>query len=121
MKVGGQVITLTIKYLGSTSTGQPFTEGETRSVNVTVEALVQNNGYQGDNVTYTGTVLDSTSAKLPATFVATLKFGATTVVNNQVFDAGHYSQSTGLLTLSFVVPAGSGQSQVTLQWSDQII
>jgi hypothetical protein len=112
---------LTIKYLGSTSTGQTFTEGETRSVNVTLEGLVPNNGYQGDNVTYTATVLDSTSAKLPATFVATLKFGATTVVSNQAFDASHYSQSSGQLTVSFLVPSGSGQSTVTLTWTDQII
>jgi len=112
---------MTVKYLGSTSTGQTFTEGETRSVNVTSEALNPTSGYQGDSVTYTATVLDSTSAKLPATFVATLKFGATTVVSNQAFGSSHYSQSTGQLSISFLVPAGSGQSTVTLTWADQII
>lgn len=112
---------MTVKYTGDDSTGTNFTTGETRTVDVTTEDLDVHAGYEGDPVTYTATVLDSTEAKLPATFVASLKINGTEVVSDQVFDAGHYSQSTGLLTLAWVVPAATGALTVKLTWEDQVI
>lgn len=110
-----------VKFLGSQSTGIAFETGETRSVNVTGEALSVSSGYEGDTITYTATVLDSTTAKLPASFVATLKLNGTDLVTNQAFDVSVYNQSTGLLTLDFTVPAGAGTYTVKLTWAEQEI
>ncbi|MCJ7768724.1 hypothetical protein MUP79_10085 [Candidatus Bathyarchaeota archaeon] len=107
--------------MGDDSIGTNFTTGEARTVDVTTEDLDVHTGFEGDPVTYTATVLDSTAAKLPATFVASLKIDGTEVVTDQVFDAGHYSQSTGLLTLAWVVPAPTGALTVKLTWEDQVI
>lgn len=104
---------MTIKYVGDESTGTPFTVGETRTVVVTSEVNDPISGYDGDAISYTATVLDSESDKLPAAFEASLKLWLAgspadfeyEVITDQVFDAGHYSQSTGLLTLSWTVPA----------------
>ena len=112
---------MAVKYLGDDSTGTNFTQGESRTVDVTGEDLDVHTGYEGDPISYTATVLDSTAAKMPASFVASLKLNGTEVISDQVFDAGHYSQSTGLLTLPWVVPAGSGALTVKLTWEDQVI
>ncbi len=110
-----------IKYLVGQSTGQPFDTGETRSVDVTLESLDISSGYEGDTVTYIATVLDSTLAKLPAAFVADLLINGTKLKDAQVFDAGVYDQSTGILTLVCVVPAAVGSFTVKLDWAEQII
>jgi len=110
-----------IKFLGSQSTGIAFETGETRSVNVTVEGVSSPNGFEGDTITYTATILDSITSKLPATFVATLKINGTALITDQVFDASVYSQATGLLTLDFIVPAGEGTFTVKLEWAEQQI
>ena len=113
---------MAIKYLGDDSTGHAFTTGETRTVTVTSEELDVAAGYEGDTVTYTATVVDSTAAKLPATFVADLLLGAAKLKDAQAFGAGQYSQSTGLLTLVCTIPSGaSGEETVKLSWADQII
>jgi len=110
-----------IKFLAGVSTGQSFETYETRTVDVTAENLSVSVGYEGDSVTYTATVLDSTVAKLPATFVATLKINGTDLIIDQVFDAGVYDQGTGLLTLILTVPAVLGPLTVTLNWAEQVI
>jgi len=110
-----------IKFLAGLSPGQSFETYETRTIDVTAENLTAPTGYVGDSVTYTATVLDSTIAKLPATFVATLKINGTDLIIDQVFDAGVYDQGTGLLTLIFTVPAAVGAFTVTLNWAEQII
>ena len=112
---------LGIKYAAGSSTGTAYETGETRTVNVTAESLSAVSGYEGDTVTYTATVLDSTVAKLPATFVATLKINGTDLIVDQVFDAAVYSQSTGELNLDFTVPAAVAVLSVTLNWAEQII
>lgn len=110
-----------VKYLAGSSAGTAYETGETRTVNVTSELLTAVSGYEGDPVTYSATVLDSTVAKLPATFVADLKINGTVLVNDQIFNAGVYNQTTGLLTLPFTVPADVGALSVTLEWLEQII
>jgi hypothetical protein len=112
---------MTVKYVGDESTGHAFTTGETRTVDVTNEELDLATGYEGDEITYTATVLDSTAAKLPATFETDLLCDVTVVIDDQVFDAGHYSQATGLLTLVWIVPAAEGNFTVKMVWVDQII
>ena len=111
-----------IKFLAGTSSGAAFETYETRTVNVTAEALDVSVGYEGDSVQYTATVLDSIVEKLPAAFVATLKINGTDLVASQVFDVSVYDQATGLLTLDFMVPAAPiGALTVTLDWAEQII
>lgn len=112
---------LPTKYAANSSTGTPFETGETRTLVVTAEALDAVNGYEGDTVTYTATVLDDQAAKLPETFVADLEINSTKVVTAQVFDGGHYDQGTGLLTLTFTVPAAVGTFTVKLVWAEQEI
>jgi len=112
---------LPVKYVGSQSTGTPYETGETRTIDVTAEALDAVNGYEGDTVTYTATVLDDQAAKLSETFVADLEINSTKVVTDQVFDAGHYDQGTGELTLTFTVPAAVGAYTVKLVWAEQLI
>ena len=110
-----------IKFEAGVSTGTPYETGETRQVTITAESLSAVDGYEGDTITYTATVLDNTVAKLPAAFVATLKINGTALITDQVFDAGVYDQGTGLLTLIFTVPAAVGVFSVTLDWAEQII
>lgn len=109
------------KYLSGQSTGQPFDTEETRSVVVTGESLDISSGYEGDTVVYTATVKDDQSASLPAAFVADLLIDGVEVVSDQVFDVAVYEQATGLLTLSWVVPAAVGSFTVKLSWDEQII
>ena len=110
-----------IKFEAGTSPGTPYETGETRQVAVTAEGLSAVSGYEGDSITYTATVLDNTAAKLPASFVATLKMNGTALITDQVLDAGVYDQGTGLLTLIFTVPAAVGAFSVTLEWAEQTI
>jgi len=112
---------MAIKYLVGTSSGTAFETGETRTVTVTAENLSVSSGYEDDVITYTSTVLDSTVAKLPATFVATLKINGTDLITDQVLDAGVYDQGTGGLSLDFTVPAAVGSFTITLDWAEQII
>lgn len=112
---------MAIKFLGAASTGAGFDTGETRSVDVTAENLDVSAGYEDDVVNYTATVLDSTTAKLPAAFVASLKIDGTVLIADQVFDVAVYDQATGLLDLDFVVPAAVGSFAVTLEWAEQEI
>ena len=110
-----------VKYLAGLSTGSPLETGETRSVDVTVEALDKATAYEGDEVTYTATVKDSTAASLPATFVADLELNGEKVIEGQAFDAVVYDQATSLLTLTFTVPATLGAHTVKLVWAEQLI
>lgn len=109
------------KYLSGESSGQPFETLETRSVVVTAEALDLSQAYEGDTVVYTATVKDDQAASLPATFVADLMINGTELISSQILDAGVYDQATGLLTLSFTVPAAVGAFTVKLSWDEQII
>lgn len=111
---------MAIKLKAGVSVGQPFSTGETRDVNVTAEGLSLSSGFEGDTVTYTATVLDDTAAKVPATFVASLKINGVDLILDQIFDALVYDQATGLLTLDFIVPAAVGAFTVTLEWIKQI-
>jgi len=112
---------MSIKFLGDVSPGTPFDTGETRTVNVTAEALSVTSGYEGETVTYTATVLDSIAEKLPAAFVATLKINGTDLVIDQAFDVAVYDQATGELTIDFTVPVAVGSFAITLNWAEQII
>ena len=94
---------------------------ETRTVEVTDEALDKTQGYEGDEVVYTATVLDNTAEKLPATFVVDLEINGTKVITGQVLDAAVYDQTTGLLTLTWTVPADVGAFTVSLVWAEQLI
>lgn len=112
-----------IKYLGDLSTGTPFETGDTRAVIVTSELCTPVSGYEGDTITYTATVLDDETVpeKLPATFVATLKINGTDLVINQVFNVAVYNQTTGVLTIDFIVPVNVGLFTVKLHWAEQFI
>ena len=112
---------MAIKFIGNGSLGQPFEVGETRTVDLSGENLSAASGYEGETITYTVTIIDNTTAKLPATFVATLKINGTDLITDQVFDAGVYNQTTGLLTLDFTVPSAVGSFTVSLVWAEQII
>ena len=109
------------KYLAGLSTGTPFEVLETRTVVVTAEGLDISSGYEGATIIYTATVKDDLAASLPVTFVADLKLNGTELIADQILDAGVYDQGTGLLTLSFVVPAAVGNFDVKLSWDEQII
>ena len=110
-----------IKFIAGSSTGTAFDTGETRSVDVTAESLSEVSGYEGETITYTATVLDSTVAKLPAAFVATLKINGTSLVVDQDFNVGVYDQATGELNIDFTVPAAVGAFTVSLDWAEQEI
>lgn len=116
---------MAIKYLGDESTGTPFTVGETRTVLVTSELNDPISGYEGGIIEYTATVLDSEADKMPATFEADLMLDTTVptkLIDGQAFGETVYSQSTGLLTLVWEVPAYAAEvTTVTLKWEDQII
>jgi len=110
-----------IKYLAGSSLGTAFETGETRSVIVTLESVSAVSGYEDDVITYACTVLDSEAETVPAAFVATLKVNGTNLIVDQAFDAGVYSQATGVLSLDFTVPASVGEFSVTLNWAEQVI
>ena len=110
-----------VKYSAGSSAGTPFETGETKSVVVTAELNDPVSGYEGDTVVYTATVKDNLEAALPATFVASLKINGTVVITDQVFDATVYDPETKLLTLSFTVPAPTGELTVVLDWAEQLI
>ncbi len=114
-------MSLPIRYKASQSAGAAFATGGTRNVVVTGESLDVVEGYEGDTIIYTATVLDDTSAKMPATFVADLEINSTKVVTAQVFDTAHYDQTTGELTLDWMVPADVGTFVVKLVWAMQLI
>ena len=112
---------MTTRFQSGQSPGVDFTLEETRTVNVTAEALAPTSGYKGDTVVYTATVLDNTGAKLPAAFVATLLFNAQNVFSGAL-DAAVYDQATGELTISFSVPDGAaGVKTLRLTWNQQDI
>lgn len=110
-----------VKYVGSESAGSPLETGETRTVDVTVEALDKATAYEGDEVTYTATVKDSIATSLPATFAADLELNGEKVITGQVFDVAVYDEATSLLTLTFTVPATVGAHTVKLVWAEQLI
>ena len=109
------------KYLSGSSTGQPFTTEETRTVAVTDEALDKSSGYEGETVVYTATVKDDLGNALPATFVADLLINGTELITDQILNAAVYDPITYLLTLSWQVPAAVGAFTVKLSWDEQII
>ncbi|MBA7491247.1 hypothetical protein ES702_01792 [subsurface metagenome] len=109
------------KYKADVSIGTPFETGGTRDVIVTAEGLDEVSGYEGDPVVYTATVKDDLEASLPAAFVASLKINETLVITDQAFDASVYEQATGLLTLSWTVPAAVGTFTMKLTWAKQVI
>ena len=110
-----------VKYGAGASTGTAFETGETRAIVVTVEALDEVSGYEGDAVVYTATVKDNLANSLPATFVVDLEINTTKVVTAQALDAAVYDQATGLLTLNWVVPSAVGAFNVKLAWAEQVI
>lgn len=112
---------LPIRFPAGSSTGVSEEIGETRDVVVTAEAIDPATGYGGDTVTYTATVKDSTGASLPATFVASLMKNGDPVISDQVFDAAHYDQATGLLTLQYTRGYPAGTFTIKLEWAEQLI
>jgi len=111
-----------IKYLGGESTGVQYTQYETRTVVVTNEAINPTSGYEGDIVTYTANVKDSTGATLPSTFKVDLMFNGALLIENQELTSDVYDSSTGDLTLQFTVPSVEpGTYTVKLHWNEQII
>lgn len=111
---------MTIKYLAIDSTGVALDVDETRTVNVTNEALDASLGFEGDVITYTATVKDSTGAAMPITFCAELMINGTELAS-VAFQASVYDPVTFLLTLPFTVPAPTGSFTVKLTSVDQII
>lgn len=113
---------MSIKYGSDQSGGVIFTQGETRYVYVSDEAIVPTSGYAGDMIEYTAIVKDSENEALPATFVMDLMFNAAAVIPGQVLNAVVYDPITFILTLSFSCPTGNiGANTVKLQWAEQII
>ena len=111
-----------IKYLAGESTGVQFSLYETRTVVVTNEAVNPTSGYEGDTVTYTANVKDSTGATLPSSFVVSLVMNGTTLISNQQLTSDVYDSETGDLTLTFTVPSlPAGIYTVKLTWNEQII
>ena len=111
-----------IKYLSGESTGVQFSVYETRTVVVTNEAVNPTSGYEGDTVTYTANVKDSTGAVLPSSFVVSLVMNGTTLISNQQLTSDVYDSTSGELTLTFTVPSVSaGTYTVKLTWNEQII
>ena len=100
---------------------QGYHSFETKTVVVTNEDLSVHLGFEWDEITYTATVLDENSDKLPASFVVSLRLDSVPVVADQALNSGVYSQSTGLLTLVWYVPSGFGAKTVDLQWDEQTI
>lgn len=94
--------------------------GETKDVVVTDEAVDKPTGYGGEVVTYTATVKDNLGEVLPAAFVASLMKNSGPIVPDQVFDAAHYNQTTGLLTLQYTRGYDAGTFLVKLEWAEQI-
>lgn len=111
---------MTIKYLAIDSTGEPFATDETRTVDVTLEGLTLSSGFEGDVITYTATVKDSTVAALPVTFVAALMINGTELAS-VAFQPSVYDPVTFLLTIPWTVPAAVGAFTVKLTSVDQII
>ena len=112
---------MSTRFQSGYSTGVDFTLNETRTVDVTGEALVPTSGYKGDSITYTATVKDDLGNSLPAAFVASLMFDVTSVFSG-AFDAAVYDQATGLLTLVFNAPdVVAGVKNVKLTWNQQDI
>ena len=109
------------RYLAGESTGTPFGVGITSNVIVTDELNTPVSGHEGDTVVYTATVKDDVGGTLPASFVASLKINETLVITDQVFDVAVYDDVTGLLTLSWTVPAPVGELTVKLVWAQQLI
>jgi hypothetical protein len=113
---------MAIKYLAGSSTGVAFSVLETRTVQVSNEALNPTSGYVGDTVYYTAIVQDNTGAALPSTFVVDLLFNNTKVVEGQQLNSSVYNPTTKTLQLSFQVPnVPAGNYTVKLSWAEQII
>jgi hypothetical protein len=96
-------------------------ETDIKTVVVTDEELSVYFGFPYDPVTYRATVLDAESEKLPASFIVNLQLDGVPVVVDQALTSGVYNQTTGLLTLTWFVPAGFGAATVNLQWTEQTI
>lgn len=111
---------MSVKYLAIDSTGEPFTTDETRTVDVTLENLTASSGFEGDVVTYTATVKDSTAIALPVSFVVELMINGTQLAS-VAFAPSIYDPVTFLLTIPWTVPADLGAFTVKLTSVDQII
>lgn len=113
---------MSVKYTAGVSTGVAFELGETRTVVVADEAVDPASGFKDDSVTYTATVKDNLGNSLPATFVVGLKLDGANLVVGQALSAGVYDQTTGVLTLGFIVPdVAAGSKTVKLSWAEQTI
>jgi hypothetical protein len=77
---------------------------DVRSVFVSNESLNCVFGSYGDTIVYRAIVKDGNGFVLPATFVAFLLESSVILINNQAFSSQVYNQSTGLLTLTWIVP-----------------
>lgn len=111
---------MTIKYLAIDSTGAPFDTNETRTVDVTNEAVSVSSGFEGDVIDYTATVKDSMGIAMPVTFCAELMINGTELAS-VAFQASVYNPGTFLLTIPFTVPAPVGSFTVKLTSVDQVI
>jgi hypothetical protein len=111
---------MAVKYLAIDSAGVGFDVDETRTVEVTNEALTVPSGFEGDVVTYTATVKDNTGAALPDTFYAELMLDGVLLVSG-TFGPGIYDPITFVLTAPFIVPTVTGSFIVKLTSVDQII
>jgi len=111
---------MTIRYLAIDSTGISFDAGETRTVEVTNEALSASSGHVGETITYTATVKDNTGVALPTNFRAELMMNGTQLVQKK-FKPSVYNSVTFLLTLYFSVPQLWGSFIVKLHSEEQVI
>lgn len=111
---------MAIKYLPIDSIGVGFDIDETRLVEVTNEDLSLYSAFQGDVVTYTATVKDSTGLALPVTFCAEL-MGNGYELLSVAFQPSVYDPVTFLLTLPFTVPGAVGSYTIRLTSVVQII
>ena len=111
---------MAIKYFAIDSTGLGFDIGETRTVDVTNEALSLPSGFESDVIVYTAIVEDEIGEALPVTFCAELK-GDGLLLASVAFQSSVYDQVTHILTLDFLVPDVPGSYVVKLTSVDQII
>jgi len=114
---------MAVKFLGNESAGTPFGAGETRSVVVTVEALVPADGYEGDVVVYSATIKDDLGAALPDTFVVDVKFDGVVVQTGVILDAGNYNPATFEFSVDLTIPAIAvpESKTVNMAWAEQEI
>ena len=111
---------MAIQYLAIDSFGVAFDIEETRSVEVTNEALNAGSGFLGDLVMYTAEVKDNIGEALPPAFYAKLMINGTELQAGY-FQPNVYDPVTFTLTIPFTVPDLMGSYTVKLTSEDQVI